>query len=251
MLTAAFTPSCRQGQAKACAQTRLLRGTSLNPQSVWQHETSPSVTGWSPDDGGTRRPKCVLRGRAVTFRARARDPDHEALKRCVCTAEENRKTSPNELRSFQRFERVVMLASEGAGPGAFGGVCAFKGHLRKEARQPGCRVTSRPVAVPSSSLDGPPRGVRREAGAGPGNPGLCGAAGPSQASSRTRRWGPALRRSARGAWAAIASSGLEKGGGPPPCGRVSAVGLGRNLDGPGRLPRSGSWRPGWGGCWRK
>lgn len=212
------------------------------------------MTGRSPDDGGTRRPKRVLRGRAVTFRARARDPDHEALKRCVCTAEENRKTSPNELGSFQRFERVVMLASEGAGPGAFGGVCAFKGRRGKEARQPGGCVTSRPVAVPSSGLDGPPRCVRREAGAALAftrSPGLGGAAGPPQASSRTRWRGPALRRSARGAWAVIASSGLEKGGGPPPCGRVSAVGLGRNLDGPGRLPRSGSWRPGCGGCWRK
>lgn len=70
-----------------------------------------------------------------------------------------------EVGSFQHFRRTVMLASEGAGPGAFGGVCAFKGRLGKEARQPGCRVTSRPVAVPSSGLDGPPRGVRREAGA--------------------------------------------------------------------------------------
>lgn len=142
------------------------------------------MTGRSPDDGGTRRPKRVLRGRAVTFGARARDPDHEALKRCVCTAEENRKTSPNELGSFQRFERVVMLASEGAGPGAFGGVCAFKGHRGKEARQPGGCVTSRPVAVPSSGLDGPPRCVRREAGAALAftrSPGLCGAAGPPQA----------------------------------------------------------------------
>lgn len=159
-----------------------------------------------------------------------------------------------EVGSFQHFGRAVMLASKGAGPGAFGGVCAFKGHLGKEARQPGWCVTSRPVAVPSSSLDGPPRGVRREAGAALAftrSPGLGGAAGPPQASSRTRWRGPALRRSARGAWAAIASSGLEKGGGPPRCGRVSAVGLGRNLDGPGRLPQSGSWRPGCGGCWRK
>lgn len=69
-----------------------------------------------------------------------------------------------EVGSFQHFGRAVMLASKGAGPGAFGGVCAFKGHLGKEARQPGCRVTSRPVAVPSSSLDGPP--VRRAQGGG-------------------------------------------------------------------------------------